>query len=217
MPGGQTVIAADPADQRIVAWCTNDGIDVSTDGAIRHIPTGGVANWMRTAHELPARYTNLGPACADVMALGGGRVLAAFSGGLSRHGGAMPPVFTDAYETRDDGRAWTPLPAPPAASAASFGGFRDAGSAAEAIYFRADPAGVTGESDLRAELMEQSRHQLARGALRLCAARRLCDARSAAGQRMRAGHLDPIRVAAGQQGVGVAPGTDPRPATVPLW
>jgi hypothetical protein len=134
---GQAEIASDPADPRIVAWCGKGVIDVSVHGRIEHVSTAPVAAVLRRLGGLAHDGYPMPPSCVDVMPLGAGTVLAAFSGGLPRFHDQLPPIFFYALTTRNRGRSWTPLPVPRGSQPAFFGGFRHDGGDAVAVYARA--------------------------------------------------------------------------------
>jgi hypothetical protein len=154
---GPTEIAADPADRRIVAWCGTTGIDLSVAGQIRHVSTAGVAAVLGRLHELAVSGAVSPPRCADVMPLSPTTLLAAFAGGLPQYRDMVPPIVYYALETRDGGRTWTSLPVPAGSQSADFGGFRQVGRGAEAIFARA-PSRPREAVEAAHPLLERSIH-----------------------------------------------------------
>jgi hypothetical protein len=136
---GQTEIAPDPANQKIVGWCATGVIDVSVHGRIEHVSTAPVAAVLRGLGGLAREGQPMPLSCVDVMPLSATTVLAAFSGALPQFKGGIPPIVFYAVETRDRGRTWTPLPVPPGTVPSDFGGFRADGRNAEAVYARGGP------------------------------------------------------------------------------
>jgi hypothetical protein len=136
---GQTEIAPDPADQKIVGWCATGVIDVSVRGRLEHVPTRPVAAVLRQLGGLAHDGQPLPLSCVDVMPLSATTVLAAFTGALPQFKGTIPPFVFYAAETRDRGRSWTSLPVPQGTVAADFGGFRADGRGAEALFARGGP------------------------------------------------------------------------------
>lgn len=117
---GNTPIAADPRDPRIVAWCNAHSIGLSVDGARRAVSTARVKPLLTSGPYINMAGAPIG--CTDVMPLSATTLIAGFGVGLKRF--PPPPGYVVALETRNDGHTWTAVPAPPGTNATGFGSLR---------------------------------------------------------------------------------------------
>lgn len=140
---GPGSLTANPTDPATVFWCTGGYLSETGQSGTEQIPTKSAATLLASLG-----YGFMGssaPNCAAIAPLPGNpgvapAVAAAFT---VSQGNYAPPVYNVALYTIDGGRTWTPVPPPQGASPTTFGGFRFAGGALEAVYAgRGTPGGA---------------------------------------------------------------------------
>lgn len=131
---GLTPIAAEAGRPPVVAWC--DGSHVTVDG-----PNGRAVVALSGASAVLEQlgFTLFGsstPRCVAVAPLAdprGGVPAIAVGFVVAPHGEALPAADVALVST-NGGRPWSPVPAPPGTSLASFGGFRHVGTTTDALF-----------------------------------------------------------------------------------
>ncbi|MHB8295191.1 MAG: hypothetical protein ACYDH5_11330 [Acidimicrobiales bacterium] len=138
---GLAPISGGPAGSGLVAWCARQAVAVTGPSGMATVSTRPVATVLRRLGFGP--LGNGGPACTAVAPIGtshaglpavGTHPQALAAAFVGAPGGVAPPAADAALFTLDGGRSWSPVPVPPGASAATFGGFRYRGTALEALF-----------------------------------------------------------------------------------
>ncbi|MCL4368920.1 MAG: glycoside hydrolase [Actinobacteria bacterium] len=138
----------DPTDPKRLAFCAPGAIDVSTDGGTTWatVPTAGVASVAATT-DFSIFDSGSPPATCSAVALDPDRpesLYAAFPAFKKNEG--APPTFYVGYVTADNGRTWSPVPAPSGFTLGQFGGFQLSGHGVQASFGSAPSINVPATS-----------------------------------------------------------------------
>jgi hypothetical protein len=137
---GFPAVVGDPADPTVHAWCDRNTVVVASASGARTVSTATATATLKRLGFPP--YDDANPGCdavafADAAKTGSQALAVAF--------GVTPPdqepLYGDvALTTLDNGRTWTPVPAPPGARAIDFGGFRRQDAGLLAVFSPGNPS-----------------------------------------------------------------------------
>jgi hypothetical protein len=153
LSAGDEPISANPVQAGYVGWCAEGYIGVQGPDGRRRVPvTGAIASIMTTG-----AYEKSPVQQCDALALSqnGQSIFAAFDV-LPVNG--EPMVAEVATFSSNGGRTWSPVPVPPGAKPTSFGGFRYAPGAVQALFSPPSPPASSSGPPFTEEMSGADQH-----------------------------------------------------------
>jgi hypothetical protein len=138
---GFPAVVADPENPTTHAWCDRSTVVVSSANGTRAVSTSAATSTLRRMGLPP--FDSANPGCDAIAFAAGapGRTSSALAVAFGVEDPDQDPLSGDvALTTLDNGRTWTPVPAPPGARAIGFGGFRYQEGALVAVFTPSNPS-----------------------------------------------------------------------------